>query len=86
VVGNTLGSNGGYGLRLDNADNTFIAANIVTGNSAGSIYIDADSTGVVTIANRTDTPITHEQVGSGFMTLSWQSSQADSDCDVATYC
>src|SRR5262249_9952897 len=62
VVGNTLGSNGGYGLRLSNADNTFIALNLIQNNAEGSIYIDAASDNVTTVANRTDDPITREEV------------------------
>jgi parallel beta-helix repeat protein len=83
VVGNALQSNGGYGLRLLNADNTFIALNLITGNGAGSIFIDANSTGTVSIANRTDTqPVKEGTSGSGGTSAAYTCShaQADTDC------
>ncbi len=83
VVGNFLVGNGGYGLRLVNADNTFVAFNLICSNDEGSIFIDSDSTGTVMIANRTDTP--PEREGSnGASGYSLAYSTSFSDADVAT--
>jgi parallel beta-helix repeat protein len=85
VVGNALLSNGGYGLRLVNADNTYVAHNLICGNQEGSIFIDANSTGTVTIANRTDAPPTREGVsGSAGTSIAYTTSVADADADVTT--
>lgn len=83
VVGNALQSNGGYGLSLHNADNTFIALNLITGNGEGSIFIDAESTGTVACANRLDEPITKEAIGSDALTESYSSATADADAATA---
>lgn len=90
VVGNALLANGGYGLRLQNADNTFVAFNLICGNDEGSIYIDSASTGTVTIANRVDTPPTREgSTGSTGSCSRYTNSHshADTDCaDIFEHC
>jgi parallel beta-helix repeat protein len=84
VVGNALLSNGGYGLRLVNAHNTFIAFNLITGNNAGAIFIDSNSTGTVQIDNRTDTPPSKEgTTGSAGTSSHYTCAHANADDDVA---
>ncbi len=56
VVGNVIASNGGWGIYLQGAKNSFIASNLVVGNQDGSILIDANSTGTTLINNWTSTP------------------------------
>lgn len=83
VVGNYLGSNGQYGLRLVDADNTLVAFNLITGNSAGSIFIDANSTGTVEICNRTDTAPVREGT-TGALGTSAAYTTTSSTADAAT--
>lgn len=84
VVGNYLACNGGYGLRLLNSDNAFIALNLVQNNGEGSIFISADSDNVTTIANRTDDGITYgDAVGSANDSAQYLSAVASSDADTS---
>jgi parallel beta-helix repeat protein len=84
VVGNALGANGGYGLRLNQTTNTFIALNLIPGNGQGSIFIDSASTGVTAMDNWTSTPPTVQgTAGASGTSNAFTSSSAAADAFVA---
>lgn len=82
IVGNCLGSNGGAGLRLVDSQNVFIALNLIQNNGGGAIVVDAAST-YCAVGNRTDEPVTLEEIGATYNSLSYLASIGTTEAEAA---
>jgi parallel beta-helix repeat protein len=84
IVGNGSRNNGGSGVDLQNAQNTLIAFNLITGNTTGAINTDGASLGTVQIANRTGNPPCGQGThGASGDCSAYDNSHADADNDCA---
>lgn len=84
IIANYLACNSGWGVQLINADNTFLFLNTIVGNGAGSLFIDGDSTGTVSICNRTDSaPVREGSSGSLGTSCAYTNSHSHADDNCA---